>query len=340
MIIAIEGIDASGKQTLAQNLFNYCSSAKIFDEVRILSFPDYTTPTGKEIHRRLRDGSSESDPMALQSLMTINRYEHVDLLHHFEINTHKLLILDRYYASGLAYGEASEIGHQWLVDAHAALPSPHYWIYLDIPVNVSMTRRKVREDNYEKNRNFLLKVRENYFKIIDLGHMPNCLIVDVSEASAEDVASLVITETHLNSRPRLSIFSRRRSEIEIQSQPEQLEFIWTDTTDMNLETQKSIHMDNFTPKNITEVPLINQLNEIEVTDISLKNDGSFGIGGKVKSQTLLPGTAKRPMLMKTNSVADVSMQDNGINYLLSEIDSDNEPGWLVMTTEKQTEFDF
>ena len=154
-IIAFEGIDACGKSTQIKLLREYLERDA---KVRVFSFPDYTTETGKAIKKLLQD--PERDPLMLQALMSMNRYERQT-----EIDsalTDGFVILDRYWLSGLVYGMADGLSESWLREVHTRLLQPHLWIVLDLPVEESFRRRPVRDDAYEADAARLEKARKWY----------------------------------------------------------------------------------------------------------------------------------------------------------------------------------
>ena len=63
MLIAFEGLDQSGKQTQAEAVRHDITSRSI--PARLLSFPDYATPIGAELHRALH-GEREYPPDVMQ----------------------------------------------------------------------------------------------------------------------------------------------------------------------------------------------------------------------------------------------------------------------------------
>lgn len=174
MIVAICGADACGKATLAAGLQEHFSSRMIGTTVR--SFPNYETETGKII-RGLLTGQINlslqiSDALAnqnrirsivLQSCMTVNRYESdVPDWGRYGTNFSKLLLLDRYWLSGLVYGVAEGLDVGWLLRIHQMLVKPDLTLVLDCPVEEGFKRRPERRDRFESDRNLLENVRKLY----------------------------------------------------------------------------------------------------------------------------------------------------------------------------------
>ncbi len=173
MICAIEGVDGCGKGTQAEAVRAHF--APIYNEVEVMHFPVYDSPTGRIIKNILTGKSSFEDvdaafvddqAMVLQSLMVTNRLEQFG-----KLRGHRggLLILDRYNPSAIAYGQADGLSLDWLLSIHKALPEPTHYFYLDISVEESFRRRPKREDAYEASRERLEKARANYLDLFRRG---------------------------------------------------------------------------------------------------------------------------------------------------------------------------
>jgi dTMP kinase len=192
MLIALEGIDASGKQTQTKLLKEKLASH--FAEVATFDFPHYESVAGgligrvlrgetivanqgdqdrldyadgSELHaaiRNLKSGWSLDKALLIQCAMLVNRFEHFKMLERYSEDDDRLLILDRYYLSGLVYGQADGLDRDWLYQIHAALPDPDLFFILDIPVEESVRRRPERRDYYEKNIPKLRRVRQLYLE--------------------------------------------------------------------------------------------------------------------------------------------------------------------------------
>src|SRR5215510_10476736 len=110
MLIAIEGLDQSGKQTQAELLRDRLKQDG--HKSRVVAFPDYATSIGEEIARALQ-GEREYGADVMQLLYVANRYERKpDLLRWLDGGL--IIVCDRYRASSVAYGEAQDLDPQWL----------------------------------------------------------------------------------------------------------------------------------------------------------------------------------------------------------------------------------
>jgi thymidylate kinase len=133
-----------------------------FASVERLSFPAYETVAGRAISKLLK--AEERDPVALQSLMTVNRLEFQDSMRAF-YGARSLLVLDRYWLAALVYGVYDGIPGTWLRDIHRGLIQPDLWVILSISAKESFRRRPVREDAYEADRRRLERVSELYLDV-------------------------------------------------------------------------------------------------------------------------------------------------------------------------------
>jgi dTMP kinase len=158
VLIAFEGLDQSGKQTQAELLRDRLTADG--RHVRLLSFPDYTTPIGAEIGRALH-GSCDYGPDVMQLLYIANRYEWKnEILRETQRGT--VVVCDRYLASSVAYGEAHDLDPAWLLDMQKYLPQPDLTVLLDIPPEASARRKTADRDRYERDLALLARVRESY----------------------------------------------------------------------------------------------------------------------------------------------------------------------------------
>lgn len=157
MIITLEGIDHAGKSTQAVMLGGWMKSTY---NVRMLEFPDYTTPIGRRIARHLR--CMDTDYATLHELMAKNRLEKVAYIQQ-AINDGYTLVIDRYIESNIVYGVANGLDREWLVGLDSDIPKADVIILMDMDVSESF-RRGGDRDNFESNETFLTRVVEQYHK--------------------------------------------------------------------------------------------------------------------------------------------------------------------------------
>ena len=162
-LVAFEGLDQSGKQTQAEALRDALVAAGRACE--LVSFPDYQTAIGSELHRALH-GEREYGPDVMQLLYVANRYEMKPTLEGW-LREGRIVLCDRYVASSIAYGEAQGLDPGWLADIQRFLPPPAVTILLDIPPDVALRRKSSGRDRYERDMSLLSRVRDSYRRQAD-----------------------------------------------------------------------------------------------------------------------------------------------------------------------------
>ncbi len=164
-IIVFEGIDQSGKGTQSKLFVNRLKDMGF--KVEYIHFHDVNTPIGKEIQLFL-EGKREYNPIVRQLLYTANRYERNKDIGNY-LQEMDFVIIDRYIPSGLAYGMVNGLELDWMLELERLLHQPDLVILLDVPTDISKKRKEeINKDVYEKDLNFLEKVREAYLKLAGL----------------------------------------------------------------------------------------------------------------------------------------------------------------------------
>src|SRR5690242_4348665 len=136
-LIAFEGLDQSGKQTQAEALRAALDGAG--RPCQMISFPDYDTAIGTELHRALH-GERDYTADVMQLLYVANRYETKGRIDCW-LAEGLVVLCDRYVASTVAYGEAQGLDRAWLTDIQRFLPAADLTILLDIPPEVAARRK-------------------------------------------------------------------------------------------------------------------------------------------------------------------------------------------------------
>ncbi len=160
-IIALEGIDQSGKRTQTRLLADELK--KKGAKVSTISFPIYKSPSGRQIQRFL-EGKQKHPATALHMLYSLNRWENQEQIIK-PVQNSDFVIADRYYPSNLAYGVSRGLSLEWLQGLDRGLPTASLVIVLDVPVPASFARKSRGRDVHEKNRQLLAKVRRTYRKL-------------------------------------------------------------------------------------------------------------------------------------------------------------------------------
>jgi len=157
-IIALEGIDQSGKRTQTRLLAEELERKGA--RVVTISFPIYRSPSGRQIQRFLA-GKQEYPATALHMLYSLNRWENQELITNLTEKS-DFVIADRYYPSNLAYGVSRGLGLEWLQGLDRGLPTASLVIVLDVPVLSSFGRKSSGRDVHERDKKLLLRVGLTY----------------------------------------------------------------------------------------------------------------------------------------------------------------------------------
>ena len=161
MIIVFEGGDQAGKKTQSTLLEKKLKSAKI--KTKLFSFPDYSTPIGKEIDQYLH-GKRKFSPQVIHCLLAANRWEKVDEIKKAQ-QRNSVIIMNRYRESNLVYGLVNGLKLDWLENLDLGLPKSDLVIVLDVPQTESFSRKRSNRDRFEKNKDFSNKISKTYRKM-------------------------------------------------------------------------------------------------------------------------------------------------------------------------------
>lgn len=192
-IIAIEGLDKSGKHTQTKLLKERLEVDGY--KVAQSEFHRYDTPTGKLIQQWLY-GEYQVSQQTIELIMAADKYAQQDWMRSLEKEGYDFLLLDRYYISQLVYGKASGGNVGWIEEVIGDLLATDMDIFIDIPAQESMMRKGKHGDNdkYESDIALLDKVRSLYKEYI-----PRIWQVNGErpvETIAEDIYQLVKERIH------------------------------------------------------------------------------------------------------------------------------------------------
>ena len=165
-IIAIEGIDGAGKNTLKTALAELLNASAV-------SFPRYgETWAAGTIQDALTAGDDElkKHPRTMATFFAADRAESADLL-----TVPGVIVIDRYIASSAAYlsAQTGKDERSWVERLELdlmGLPKPDLHIFVDTPVDVAGCRIEKRgrdKDSFEKDRELQARVREFYLRMVD-----------------------------------------------------------------------------------------------------------------------------------------------------------------------------
>ena len=134
-LIAIEGIDGSGKSTQAKKIAKVLSGNDVSHS--LLAFPDYNGPLGSVIQRHLH--MTHVSKHLLQMLFAADRLRRLDEIRQL-LNQRCVVVIDRYKASSHVYGSAMGLSPDWCKGLESPLPEASLTLLLDIDPELSAAR--------------------------------------------------------------------------------------------------------------------------------------------------------------------------------------------------------
>ena len=180
MLVVIEGVDGSGKQTQSQMLYDRLSEKF---EVKRLAFPNYESDTSTLVKMYLGGdfGTKPEDVNAYASSTFYAADRIGSFLKEWKVDyeSGKFILCDRYTTSNAVHqagkleGEARDKYLEWLFDYEynlLGLPKPDFVFFLDVPVEVSRKLMENRnnkitgqqeKDIHDKNSEYLEKSYNN-----------------------------------------------------------------------------------------------------------------------------------------------------------------------------------
>ncbi|POR31924.1 Thymidylate kinase [Tolypocladium paradoxum] len=194
VFIVLEGLDRSGKTTQVKLL-----EQRFVEEgrpVKVMRFPDRTTPIGQMIDAYLKS-DVEMDDHAIHLLFSANRWEAVKQIHSL-LAAGTTIICDRFYHSGIVYSAAKQnpsLSLSWARAPDRGLPRPDVVLFLDLDEARAESRGGWGDELYEKAE-MQRTVRSLFREMIDAegggqGEGLGDLVAVDAGGSVEEVAELI-----------------------------------------------------------------------------------------------------------------------------------------------------
>lgn len=179
MLINLEGIDGCGKST--QSRFLMGEFEKNNEKTILLK-----EPTNGKYGRKLWEmlsGKIEATTEEILELFVMDRKEHVDQKINPALNEGKIVLMDRYYYSTMAYQAAAGIDIKRIRKDNEFAPKPDIVLIFDLPADLAMKRVRGHSvaDVFEKEEH-LEKVRKAYLNLED---DPLVRIIDATRTPEE-----------------------------------------------------------------------------------------------------------------------------------------------------------
>lgn len=178
-LVAIEGIDGTGKSTVAATLAQWCGE-------RGLACVFSREPTNLSHGKKLRESMS-AGRLSIEEeleLFRLDRKEHVERSIGPALRENSIVILDRYYWSNAAYQGARGADSEAIIASNEAIaPVPDLILFMDVDVKESLGRIRGRGDapNGFEARDSLLKAQAIFRALHERGDRPSVRI----DASAD-----------------------------------------------------------------------------------------------------------------------------------------------------------
>ena len=164
MLIDLEGIDGCGKSTQSKFLMEKFEEN---NEKSIILKEPTSGKYGKKLWEML-SGKREATTEQILDLFVMDRKEHVDDKINPALKEGKIVLMDRYYYSTMAYQAAAGIDVNRIRKDNEFAPKPDIVLIFDLPADLAMKRVKGHSvaDVFEKEEH-LEKVREAYLNLRD-----------------------------------------------------------------------------------------------------------------------------------------------------------------------------
>ena len=177
-LIAIEGLDGSGKTTIAKRLVDLLT-ARGYKAI-------YTyEPYSDEFIEILNSIGRKMGALFEALIMAADRYYHLKEVIEPAVNAGMIVVTDRYYYSSLAYQGAKGADLAWIRELNKFAIVPSVAIYLDIDPEAGLKRKAGRPSRVEylqENLRILEKARQIYMDMVESGEL---LYVDASSSIDE-----------------------------------------------------------------------------------------------------------------------------------------------------------
>ena len=185
LLVALEGIDGSGKSSLAERLVERCEARGL---PAVLTREPTDTWLGEAVRRSIREGG---DPFVDAFLFLADHAAHVRQCSAW-LAEGKVVVSDRWGDSCLAYQAAALEPHlaargtqalDWLLAAQGPITRrPDVVLLLDLAPELALQRIATRPELVKfEEREFLAKVRRNYLDLAK--RLPGYEVLDATQGS-------------------------------------------------------------------------------------------------------------------------------------------------------------
>ncbi|MBE6799013.1 MAG: dTMP kinase [Ruminococcaceae bacterium] len=191
VLISFCGLDGCGKTTMIKLLNENLKGD--FDVMLTKQPTDFVRKS--DIFRTYMDSPDHDayDYRSLSLLAASDRVQHVNKFILPELEKGRTVITDRYYYSCLANLRArGYTGDKWIYEISRSVVKPDIAFFLDVPVEVSVSRVRSRKDEKDRfiDMDLQYKLKKEY---VDICHANGGILIS-SDTSVEDTYEKVIAE--------------------------------------------------------------------------------------------------------------------------------------------------
>jgi dTMP kinase len=185
-LVVIEGADGAGGEEQSKRLFKLLKETGK-PAVRH-QYPDYSGPVGELIHGYLHK-EYEFSPEMLLLLYGADMVKDKERIRKW-LAEDKIVILDRYFTSALAYQTLQGIKLENVIKFAEifSLPKPDYIIYLKVSAEVSMSRKLQEKESLDRNesdKSFVERVLNSYDYLIKNNIFGQWYVIDANKPIEE-----------------------------------------------------------------------------------------------------------------------------------------------------------
>lgn len=183
VLVAIEGIDGAGKTTQTK-LLGQKLAAEGYPVVCLHEPTDGIW--GKKIKDLVKNGRHGISPDVESDYFIFDRLEDVETNIMPSLQKKKIVIMDRYYFSNVAYQGARGLALNSIEKKNEKIaPTPDITIILDLEPEVALQRIRCKRPsstpNHFERKKYLERVRQNFLK--QFSNRPNVIIIEGDDTS-------------------------------------------------------------------------------------------------------------------------------------------------------------
>lgn len=201
MLVAIFGIDGSGKTTAGKGLAAHLKSHSI--DAQYAKLVDANTPF-VDYYKLLveEDARFAGDGVAQNYAFAFERHRTAETLLKPLLQRHDIVVLDRYVHCDIAYSDARGRPSEMYDRLLDHVPQVDVGFVMDLPVEAAMTRVTLRGEpiwTFQENLDLLARVREQY---LNVASRFGFTVID-AERDRESIVSIMCEK--LRSHPAFSL---------------------------------------------------------------------------------------------------------------------------------------